>query len=67
MMTVDVAADARGRLWLVNSSNMSEPASISVSNAYSQRFVMHSVFGIFGGFMQLKYRTWILATLRNEH
>jgi len=28
---------------------------------------IYSVFGIFGGLMRLKYRTWILATLRNEH
>ena len=31
-MTVDTAADACGRLWLVSSSNMPERASISVSN-----------------------------------
>ena len=31
-MTVDAAADACGRLWLVSRSNMSERASISVSN-----------------------------------
>ena len=31
-MMVDAAPDGRGRLWLVNSSNMPEHASISVSN-----------------------------------
>ena len=51
---------------------MPERASISVSNksirdAYLVVLYIYSVFGIFGGLMRLKYRTWNLATLRNEH
>ena len=61
-MTVDAAADTCGHIWLVNSSNISERVSISVSNAYSRRFVvlhMYGVFGIFVVLMPLKYRAWI--------